>query len=122
MAVPGFDVLLAHAMACLVRMEGMLDIPPTSTDLVPIGDGSVLYGAHEVHEPEFFPGGDPVRVWGWCVESLWHAVMSQGEKKSEVWDGLSSRLLVWRGLCDGSVVGEWARMQAVCYLHAQGRV
>jgi len=107
--------MLTHAMECLVRMEGLLYIPPTSTGLVPIGDGSVLYRAHELHEP--FPVEDPLRVWGWCVESLWRAVMNQGEKRSEAWDGLSSRLLVWRGLCDVSVVGEWARMQAICNHH-----
>ena len=118
-AVLGFNVLLAHVMACLVHMEG-LHISPTSMNLVLIGDGSVLYGAHKVHKP-FLPAEDPLRIWVWCAESLWLAVLSQGvgdvgwvEQSVPGWrgfgDGCGGRV---RRVDAGGLPSPWSRMGVI---------
>lgn len=57
---------------------------------------------------------DPLWTWGKCVEGLWRVSMAS-LKKGAVWDALTCRLLLWRGIVGESrtLEGEWARCEVI---------
>ena len=34
-------------------------------------------------------------------------------ERTQTWDAITSRLLLWRSIAEGSTVGEWARRQVI---------
>ena len=53
-------------------------------------------------------------LWGNLVEMLWHSSMLL-DQKSDAWDSLTPRILIWRGLkgglTDSGDLAEWARRE-----------
>lgn len=53
-------------------------------------------------------------LWGNLVEKLWHSSMLL-DQKSDAWDALTPRILIWRGLkgglTDSGDLAEWARRE-----------
>ncbi|KAI0352520.1 hypothetical protein OH77DRAFT_1523331 [Trametes cingulata] len=70
-----------------------------------------LHRSHHLFDP---PPAPRIELWGECVESLWRASMTLPTKTQE-WDALSSRLLIWRSIAgmSGSEAGEWARREVL---------
>ncbi|TFK53356.1 hypothetical protein OE88DRAFT_1696250 [Heliocybe sulcata] len=108
-----FDWLL-HFEATIVSEINSSWKYPGSAEALPLPP----HGSQTLH---YVPERHSVLVWGQSVESLWRVSMSLGEKSSS-WDGLTSRLLVWRALVGPEVspVGEWARREVVRNLGKRG--
>jgi nucleolar pre-ribosomal-associated protein 1 len=110
-----FDSLLDVAVKRLRDLEKVANIPSTSEaeDIPPITDiPSPPYRSQDIYIQ--FPETSPLALWGFSVEHLWQSAMNM-DGKPQVWDLLTSRLLLWRSLVgeDASPVGEWARKQVV---------
>lgn len=115
------DPPTAHLLSLVDRMLRILRVfeeqielpvhdqgwPSTRTSTLP------PYGAFGLHETQG-QSMDPLLVWGNAVEVLWRITMSLQEKGA-AWDGLTSRLLIWRAIvgADDTNVGEWARREVV---------
>ncbi len=58
-------------------------------------------------------------LWGNLVEMLWHSSMLL-DQKSDAWDSLTPRILIWRslkgGLTDSGDLAEWARREVISNL------
>lgn len=111
-AVIGLSSLLDKAFSWLLRLEA--DISITQSWKYPDTPSRLLQPPHRAQTLHIVPERDPVLVWGESVERLWRVSMTL-PRKSPSWDGLTSRLLVWRAIVGPEVspVGEWARREVV---------
>ena len=111
-----FPELLERAVGCLEMFE-----EKTKLEVAPMSESPRLsqphpppHLAHTLHSP--FSLSDPLSAWGSCIEMLWRAVMSDTRTSKVVWDALTTRVVLWRGLVGrrgGSEVGEWVRVVCV---------
>jgi nucleolar pre-ribosomal-associated protein 1 len=121
--VPHIPALLTVAMNGLQRLEKTNLTFPQVLRLVRKQDEDTvegpLYTSHGLYQPPSYE--HPLEAWGISVEALWRVVMGLEEKHS-VWDGLTSRLLLWRSVAgpDGSPMGEWARREVIQELGGKG--
>ena len=111
-----FPELLERAVGCLETFEEKKKLEVTSPRLSAVTPQPQPppHLAHSLHSPLSL--SDPLLAWGSCVEMLWRAVMSDKRTPKVVWDALTSRIVLWRGLVGrrgGSEVGEWVRVECV---------
>ncbi|KAG6849538.1 hypothetical protein H0H93_007626 [Arthromyces matolae] len=112
--VPSINMttLIDRLIKCLSVLETSIVLPQIPLDLPRSKTNSnCLHRSNSIHEGS---NCEPLQSWGMCVEGLWRILMAL-EDKSESWDIVTSRILVWRaitGIVDG--VPEWARRQVVC--------
>ncbi|KAF8164735.1 ribosome 60S biogenesis N-terminal-domain-containing protein [Crassisporium funariophilum] len=106
--------LLDRAMRCLEQFERIIpSTSPTLTALLlsdPVSPS--LHRSSTLHQRCSLD--HPLLLWGSAVEALWRAAMAVNWK-SGAWDLLTPKLLLWRSIVgyEGSLVGEWARVQVV---------
>ncbi|TFK33679.1 ribosome 60S biogenesis N-terminal-domain-containing protein [Crucibulum laeve] len=112
--IPGLSGLLEQSLVPLQSLEATVALPRlgevvtfSKTVVVPI----TPHFSYGLHDPPVIE--DPLAIWGSSVEMLWRVAMSV-EEKSDTWDALTSRVLVWRAVTgSASAVGEWARTETV---------
>ncbi|KZT20563.1 hypothetical protein NEOLEDRAFT_1140540 [Neolentinus lepideus HHB14362 ss-1] len=112
--VAGLPSLLDKTFKWLLHFEANIQSEINQSWKYPVSAQPVPSPPHRSQTLHAVPERDPVLVWGQSVESLWRVSMTLDEKSCS-WDGLTSRLLIWRALVGPEVspVGEWARRQAV---------
>ncbi|TFK24236.1 hypothetical protein FA15DRAFT_423825 [Coprinopsis marcescibilis] len=95
----------------ILLSDTIIHAPPLDEIIPP-----ALHNSHDVHDKPVF--ADPLALWGRLVELLWRVVMSSNCQEPEIWNKLTSRLLVWRAIVgeENSKEGEWARIQCVLNL------
>ena len=112
-------VLLQRSLSFVTEMETDIAIPTSgslaSTPLFESETRSVT-----LHRSQQLFDSPPVlstELWGACVEALWRVSMVLPYKTAE-WDGLSSRILIWRSIAgaERTRVGEWARRETLTNL------
>ena len=115
-----FPELLERAVGCLETFEEKTKLEVTSSSSSPRLSAVTPqpqpppHLAHSLHSP--VPLSDPLSAWGSCIEMLWRAVMLDQRTSKAVWDALTSRVVLWRGLVGRkgvSEVGEWVRVECV---------
>ncbi|KAI1792498.1 ribosome 60S biogenesis N-terminal-domain-containing protein [Ganoderma leucocontextum] len=113
-------VLLQRSITWLAEMEADIAVPISACLSFPLDSN------HRDHLPvlphhsqQLFTIASPatLELWGNCVEALWRVSMTIPNKGPD-WDGLSSRLLVWRAIAgaERSQVGEWERREMLVNL------
>ena len=108
--------LLVCGLRWLTTMEAEVAVP-TSGSLTAPFQPTRNTPPVKLHRSQhlFDPAPSPtIELWGDCVEALWRVCMTLSRKTDE-WDALTSRLLIWRSIAgaEKSRVGEWARREVV---------
>ena len=98
---------------------------PTSNVLPVTFEPDLITLASSLHRSQHLFDAPPAptpEMWGACVEALWRVSMTLPGKTDE-WDALSQRLLIWRSMAgaERTPVGEWARREVVGSLLGDGR-
>ncbi|KAF7299108.1 hypothetical protein MIND_00859100 [Mycena indigotica] len=94
-----------EALETQVDFNSLPSVALSNNELLPPHRGADLTNLDE---------RDPCLRWGNAVEVLWQCTMRLSEK-TELWDRLMYRLLVWRAVVgsDRSPNGEWARRMSI---------
>jgi nucleolar pre-ribosomal-associated protein 1 len=109
-------LLVLKALESNVKYQPSSAVPPLD-ELVP----PPQHSSHSLHDKLVFDDVNLFCVWGRSVESLWQSAMSldpgyhNSTSPGDIWNHLTSRLLVWRGLvgAEASPLGEWARVECI---------
>lgn len=109
------QLVLDRAMTCLKQLENDIQFcHPSSSEAVP--ESLLLAGPpHDASRlSNTLTINDPLQTWGKTVEKLWYITMIL-DRKPRVWETLTNRLLVWRGIAgeEASPIGEWARKETI---------
>ena len=110
-----FPELLEMAFGCLEMFEEKTKLEVTSPRLSAVTPQPQPqpHLAHSLHSPLSL--SDSLLPWGSCAEILWRAGMSDKRTSKVVWDALTGRIVLWRGLVGrkgGNEVGEWLRVES----------
>ncbi|OCH95273.1 hypothetical protein OBBRIDRAFT_767994 [Obba rivulosa] len=116
---PDMDTMIARCLERLRTWEEELAVPPTGR--LPAGaqpETELPAAPHASRDLFDTPSIETLHMWGECVQALWRVVMSM-DNRSQQWDALTTRLLLWRSLRgNDEQIGEWARRQVVTLLRA----
>ena len=111
--IPG---LLERSLHWLEPLEADVAVPTSgqlSTPFQPSSDtpSAMLHRSQHLFDP---PPSPTIELWGGSVEALWRVCMTLPSRSDE-WDALSHRLLIWRAIAgaERSRVGEWARREVI---------
>ncbi|TBU65164.1 ribosome 60S biogenesis N-terminal-domain-containing protein [Dichomitus squalens] len=111
--------LLRQSLSFLEVMEADVAVPTSGTLAPPLvpEDGVTSMSLHRSQQLFDSPPAVSIELWGDCVEALWRVSMALPNRTAE-WDGLSSRLLIWRSIsgAERTRVGEWARIETLTNL------
>ncbi|KAI0695719.1 ribosome 60S biogenesis N-terminal-domain-containing protein [Cytidiella melzeri] len=112
-SVAEIDNLICLSLEHLTALEGTLSLPRAVAGRPQPAERILDCAPHRSHTLWKRTEVDELELWGQCVEMLWRAAMRVEEKCSS-WDGLTTRLLVWRA-CAGrrTLVGEWVRREVI---------
>ena len=112
--VAHIPAMLAHSLHWIAEFERDIPVPPPGSILPSLRRGDrnqsvTLHRSQQLFDP---PPSLSIETWGECIEALWRVSMTWPER-TQTWDAITSRLLLWRSIAEGSTVGEWARRQVI---------
>lgn len=106
--------VLGHAVIYLKQLEPSIQLCGQSGE-IPVSMRELASPPHRAQGLHIIPSiANSFLAWGKIVEAFWRVSMAL-DHRTPVWDTLTSRLLIWRGIVgeDGSPVGEWARKESI---------